>query len=334
MPASPEMIAVKETLASQVFFFEEVTGIDIGFRDEGAADAEDLAVRIFVRDAQSVSSLLNETLAQVSVPLVVLQRSFRSLATLPDTGKYRPLMGGVSASTSRMGINGFHVGTLGALAVTTETEQPMLVGLSNHHVLAFDSNRAFGDEIIQPEPGPFGVLPSDRVGTLASWAYPELVFEGTSDAAICTIEVPALAEISEVGSTAGTAVESIGMQVSKRGRTTGLTRGIVVTENDSLRGSYLVDCPGFPPVNHPFTGQPTTLRKLTNQFLIKPDFILSVFFSDHGDSGSVIVDTGNRIVGLMHGGGYSDEHSPHEVTVATPISIVEQDLRISLTQPL
>lgn len=334
MPASPELIAAKQALTSDVFLFDEVTGIDIGFRDEGAADPEDLAIRIFVRDAAAVPPLLNETLAQFPVPIVVLQRSFRSLATLPDKGKHRPLVGGVSVCCARMGLQGFHAGTLGALARTTETDPPILVGLSNHHVLAFDSNRAFGDEIMQPEPGPLGVIPSDRVGALASWAYPEQVFEGTADAAVCTIEVPALAEISEVGVTAGTASESIGMQVRKRGRTTGLTFGIVTTENDQLRGSYLVDCPNFPPVNNPFNGQPTTLRRLTNQFLVKPDFILSVSFSDHGDSGSVVVDTQNRIVGLLHGGGYVDEHSPQEVAVATPISIVEQDLRISLTSPL
>ncbi|GAB2907396.1 chymotrypsin family serine protease [Streptomyces mayteni] len=332
MPASPELLAVKQALEAQIFSFDEVTGIDIGYRDEEAADPEDLAIRIFVRDADAVPPALDVVLGQFPVPLVIVQRTFESLGTLPDTSRHRPLEGGVSVVSDRGLANGV-AGTLGALARTTETDPPLLVGLSNHHVLAVDSARQFGDAVMQPEPGPAGVAPGDRVGELISWAYPELLFEGTTDAAICTLQpTPPQANIADIGPTAGTGTDSLGMQVRKRGRTTGLTFGIVTTEGQT--GGFIVDCPRFPAVNDPNTGQQTTRRRLVDQFLIRADFVLSPFFSDHGDSGAVVVDTQSRIVGLLHGHGYVTPGDPSPVGVATPIGVVEQDLRISLTNPI
>ncbi|MGW0314990.1 hypothetical protein [Streptomyces flavidovirens] len=335
MPASPEMIAVKEFLESQIFAFAGVTGIDIGMRDEESLDPEDLAIRIFVQDASEISPEINGLIAQFPVPSIILQRRFEPIATLPDTEPHRPVIGGTSIQAARLA-NMVAAGTLGAIGQTTATPFPLTVGLSNHHVLAFDSNRSFGQEMIQPEPGVLGRWPNDVIGRLVNWAYPELVFSGLADAAICTIEIDSLAEILELGAITGRASESRGMLVRKRGRTTGLTFGIVTTDSTSAstRGTYMVRCERFPAVNNPFSNQPTVWRQLTNQFQIKADFPQTIFFSDKGDSGSAVLDSDNRAVGLLHGSAYVENDGsvgPATFAIATPIDVVEQQLGITLT---
>jgi hypothetical protein len=70
-------------------------------------------------------------------------------------------------------------------------------------------------------------LPGDRVGALASWSFPEVVYEGVADAAIFTYETEAFASVVDIGATTGTARARDLMQVTKRGRTSGQTWGRV-----------------------------------------------------------------------------------------------------------
>lgn len=338
MPASDDMIAVKESLEAVIFSLDGVTGIDIGMRDEESLDPEDLAVRIFVQDASQIPQEISSLLEQSPVPAVVLQRRFEPTATLPDTEPHRPVVGGTSVGAARFvtSLSGFPAGTLGAVGQTTQTPTPITVGLSNHHVLAVDGNRDFGQEIIQPEPGVLGRFPGDRICSLISWDFPEIVFSGSADAAICSIEVDTAAEILDVGAVAGTTSEFSGMLVRKRGRTTGLTFGIVTTDNShpSTRGTYMSRYSHLPPVSNPVTGRPTVMRQLTGQFQVKVDFPQSVFFSDQGDSGSVILDSENNIVGLLHGSGYVENDGslgPARFAVVTPIDVIEQNLGIAMT---
>jgi hypothetical protein len=229
MPASPEMLAAKQALESVLPGIEGVTGIDIGFADEEARDPGALAVRVFVRDASAIPAALSDFIAGLDIPIVVIQRTFEPFAAAFDRGIHRPVVGGVSVGAARFVPTGsFPVGTLGAIGRTTSTIPPMVIGLSNHHVLAHDGNRAFGDEIIQPEPTPFGTpfgrVPGDLIGKLLSFEFPEIVFSGIADAAICSIDLPivALPTIADIGLTAGTTSAFVGMLVRKRGRTLAL----------------------------------------------------------------------------------------------------------------
>ncbi len=329
--ASPELNAAFDALAGVVFGIDGVTGIDIGYRDEAAADPNDLALRIYVRDIQAIPSDLTDLTAQLEVPFVVIQRVFQDMATLPDIEQHRPVIGGISVCTERLAVVGGSSGTLGAIGVTTMTNPPIVVGLSNWHVLCYDQNRNWGDKVIQPEPGPVGRLPNDIIGKLVNWAFPESVYSGEADAAICSIDPPVVATplIADIGLTAGTTTESLGQLVSKRGRTTGLTTGIVTTDPDK-RGTFLTSKKGkLPPVNNPYNNTLTTDRLITNQITIRPDFPSSVYFCDHGDSGSVVVDGSNRIIGLLAWGGSVTYSDPIEHGIVTPISVVEQALAVS-----
>lgn len=332
MPATPEMLAARAALEPFLPGIDGVTGIDIGFADEEARDPDNLAVRIFVRDASAVPFELTAFIAGLGAPIMLIQRTFQP-GGAPDASMHRPVVGGVSVGASRFVPTGdFTVGTLGAVGRTTATSPPITIGLSNHHVLAHDSNRAFGDEIIQPEPTPFGRLPDDVIGQLLSWSFPEIVYSGVTDAAICSIDVPTVPEIAELGSATDTASASIGMLVTKRGRTTGVTHGIVTTDDSAeLLGTYYLEYPSLPPVNNPVTGVPTVTRQFTGQIQVMIDFPQSIVWSEGGDSGSVVVDSDNNIVGLHFGHGFASDGDPIGFGIMTPISVVEQALGITFT---
>ena len=126
------------------------------------------------------------------------------------------------------------------------------------------------------------------------------------------------------------------MLVQKRGRTTGVTHGIVTTsgETSSTRGTYYVDYPNLPPVNNPITNLPTTQRQLKNQIQVMIDFPQTVIWAESGDSRSVVVDTNMRIVGLHFAHGSKELGDPITFGIMTPIGVVEQELSISLTSPV
>jgi hypothetical protein len=255
----------------------------------------------------------------------VLQRVF-TLTQTPDTTIHRPVVGGVSVSAARFVAPGdVPVGTLGAIAHHA-TQPERVFGLSNHHVLCRDLGRQQGDEVIQPEPTPFGRVPGDHLGTLEDWAFPETTESGLVDAAICSIDVDWLAEIADHGFSPGTTLAFRGMQVSKRGRTTGTTFGWI----SGMDGSYSLDFPHLPPVGSP----PTTSRTLKRQLQIHIDFPQSVVFGESGDSGSVVIADGNLVVGLYWGSGMDSRDAPLRFGLATPIQHVESALNISLDWPV
>lgn len=333
MATLEECLAAMAVIEPLVAPLDPVTGIDVGVRDEEAPNAEDLAVRVFVSGLEGVpgvEEVASAAAAAMGVALVVLPRTFTP-TSFPDTGIHRPVEGGVSVTAARFvgSPTGAPVGTLGAIARTTQTPTPMIVGLSNHHVLCNDSGRQIGDEIIQPEPLPFlGRVPDDHLGQLASWAFPESVYSGTTDAAICTIEQPSNPAIADLGPTAGTTEPTPAMLVTKRGRTTGQTFGFV----SGIGGTYWPDYPALPPVTSELSGNPTTLRRMTDQIQVHIDFPQSIVFLESGDSGAVLLESGtNRVVGLLFASGVDGLGEPVKYGLANRISTVERDLGITLT---
>jgi hypothetical protein len=86
-------------------------------------------------------------------------------------------------------------------------------------------------------------------------------------------------EILEVGSLAGVQEGMLGMSVKKSGRTTGLTTGTIQQVDVTVRVSFGV-------------GRSATF---TDQLMAGP-------MSQGGDSGSVVLDQENRVVGLLFAG--------------------------------
>jgi hypothetical protein len=203
-------------------------------------------------------------------------------------------------------------GTLGSLIQDGNGHQFLL---SNNHVLARSDQAGMGDSISQPglidnNCTPLGEGPgTTQVGSLAGWLA--LGSKSTNaDAAIAQVAsgaVDTTGSILELGarqadgslaaappgisSTGGKGeTAALGQMVAKSGRTTGLTCGNVSALNLDVNVDYYQDCAET---------KAYLTKTFTNQLAISGNQ-----FSDAGDSGSLVVDTGNaEPVGLFFAGG-------------------------------
>jgi hypothetical protein len=195
-------------------------------------------------------------------------------------------------------------GTLGAIVTDNSTGDPLL--LSNYHVLAVDEEGGPGDPIAQPSRVDGGTCPEHVVGEFVRGHFGDNV-----DCAVASDTNREIAcQIVEIGAVTWTAEAILGMHVRKRGRTTVLTYGIV----DSIDLTTRVDYEGF---------LETTVFR--NQIGVTADTEHNTVYSLPGDSGSVLVDDQNRIVGLHFAGDEDGEYG-----IANPIGLVLTALDIAV----
>jgi hypothetical protein len=203
-------------------------------------------------------------------------------------------------------------GTLGAL-IEDASKRPYI--LSNNHVLAKSDHAAVGDAIIQP-----GLIDNNctplgdgagvqPVASLSGW-LPLSSNQTNADAAIAQVTSRAVdpsGSILELGNrqTDGTLAAAppgisstggrgeaatLGLQVAKSGRTTGLTCGGISAIDLDVTVDYYLDCAET---------RPYLTKSFTHQLGLSGNQ-----FSDAGDSGALVVDTANaEPVGLYFAGG-------------------------------
>lgn len=243
------------------------------------------------------------------VPTDVVQTG-RIRALQSRAGRHRPAPGGVS-----IGHRDITAGTLGCL-VKKDGDHFIL---SNNHVLANSNDARRGDPILQPGPVDSGRLPADHIANLEDFVpirfrQPEppsdcptaraviaalnaicraigsmtryqivtlQVEDNVVDAAIARPLDPAelTDEILEIGGIEDVGVAGLGTPLKKSGRTTGLTSGEVMQTDVTVDVDY---------------GGGRTARFV--------DQLLAGAMSQGGDSGSAVLDDGNRLVGLLFAG--------------------------------
>ncbi len=249
--------------------------------------------------------------------------------------KFRPAPPG-----SSVGHKNITAGTFGCV-VYRDTE-PFI--LSNNHVLADSNDALIGDDVYQPGPTDGGSS-LDKIGELHdfipidfgvsgggnggggekptcpiaksvaaivnafAWAtrskhrvaaYRPLAGNNFVDAALVTPSEEISDEIIQIGKPAGIATAMLGTSVQKFGRTTSYTTGTIIQVNATVNVEY----------------GPANVATFYNQFMTGS-------MSAGGDSGSVILDMDNNIVGLLFAGSET-------VTIINPISKVFELLRITL----
>jgi hypothetical protein len=200
--------------------------------------------------------------------------------------------------------------------------------LSNNHVLADSNAGRPGDAILQPGRADGGT-DADKVAELADYvaldfgegpagcgaslAWLQRFFgpaktaqetqpgENEVDAALGRplSEDLVSADILEIGVPAGVAVATLGTEVQKSGRTTGLTTGSIIQIDVTVRVAY---------------GNQTAL--FVNQ-------LMAGAMSQPGDSGSAILDMNRNVVGLLFAG--SDN-----TTIINPIQKVLEALSVQV----
>lgn len=241
--------------------FEGVHYVDVGYKFVNGKPTDELAIRVHVGEKKLETEL---QAAQVlprnleGVPIDVIQ-SNPGLEQDRD-GRFNPLVGGIAVKNTRHSF----FGTLGAIVFDAASKVPM--GLSNHHVLVGQGGQA-GDNISQPASGNAG----DRIGTLTRWNI-------QLDCAVCTLNNSRTISRGIVDypeGVRGVTQPIVGMAVTKSGRTTETTFGII---------------DGVSPLE--FTIIPDPQRPSPNGEI-----------SAGGDSGSVWLDVaGNRGIGLHYAG--------------------------------
>jgi hypothetical protein len=233
-------------------------------------------------------------------------------AAIPWTQqRHRPVRLGISVAHLKV-----TAGTLGAFV-----RKPGEIGtfiLSNNHVLANENKGKPGDTIIQAGALDGGVHPADRVATLAGMTRLKKTGANTIDSAIAKLDakidfdpltIRGLGKLTGLGS----AFVDVGTEVAKLGRTTGLTRGQVTAfELDNIIVSF-----------------DTGLLRFDGQ--IEIEGLGDDPFSQGGDSGSLIVETGTRLaVGLLFSGTDTGGANDNGLTYAHPIRTVLEALKVDL----
>ena len=263
-----------------------------------------LAVRVF------------EGQQRAAMPLIEKQRVPASELDLASGIVYRPRV------TVRAGGSCGHfritAGTLGAFVEDADNYYI----LSNNHVLANSDDCAVGDPVLQP--GPMDVRRNrfTVIGSLASWV-PLGIGMGKVDAAIATFSDDvshfypwSYAGIGEIKRSPA-ANRFATRRVAKRGRTTGLTRGVVSAfDLDGVAIDYSEEEDGSKVVAFDnqleFVGSPAS----------RP-------FSQPGDSGSLIIDRDSlRPYALLYGGGPDDQGIDRTLAQFLPEVLDELGVRI------
>lgn len=243
------------------------------------------------------------------------------------TARWRPAPGGVSC-----GHIDITAGTLGCLV----TRDDQLFILSNNHVLADSNAGEVGDPIVQP--GRYdGGTTADRIAVLEdfiplnfgvseptcsiakciegllNWlarvsgsshrvkAFRESLGANRADAAIARPISDDLVEreILQIGLPKGSREATLGTNVKKSGRTTGLTQGEIIQVDVTVQVKY---------------GDETAL--FTDQ-------LMAGAMSSPGDSGSAVLDEDDFVVGLLFAGSET-------VTLINPIQYVLEALKVAI----
>jgi hypothetical protein len=308
-----------------------VVATGIGYKVTGGVRSDTLCVVCSVTSKQAYDRLAARDLVPQTldgVPTDVVETGvIRALASRTD--RVRPAPGGVS-----IGHHAITAGTLGCI-VRKDGER---VILSNNHVLANSNDASVGDAILQPGPLDGGTLPDDQIATLREFVpiqFPEqpsdCPFAGSAaatlnglggllgsrtrlravrpqadgnrvDAAVARPldDMDVSDAILELGTLEGVASGELGMSIAKSGRTTELTRGEISQIDVTVDVQYGAG----------------RVARFQDQLLAGP-------MSQGGDSGSAVLDTQNRLVGLLFAGSDS-------TTILNRIEHVFEELGLEL----
>lgn len=251
-----------------------ISSIGVGAKEVGGDVTFDMAYRIYVEQKLPNDDLpaawrIPERIRGINTD--VLPRS--STEMLTDDGKYRPLKGGSQIKNQFVeGDNDLLGGTLGCL-VRFDSPLQEICALSCEHVMM--AGQA-GLQVIVGQPR-FVVscccCTYNQIGKVVNYEKNDKV-----DCAVAVLDQDIALEVSsrntlndvvDIGTLTGVAQAVCFEAVKKRGRTTQLTTGQVVDiifENSQI-------------LVHPTGGNPK--------------------FADRGDSGSVIVNSADKVIGLL-----------------------------------
>jgi hypothetical protein len=264
-----------------------VQAIGIGYKVTSGRVTDALAVKFFVRMKHLAADLTTTEMLPSSIaglPTDVNEVGLISplsvhMGSLNARQRLRPARPGCSVGFAEADPQELMAGTIGA--VVADADATYL--LSNNHVLADQNRLPFGAPIFEPGLLDGGDPEQDQIAELTAYVPLDTESPNVVDCAIARLldESLATADILRLGYPAGVGSAAIDMSVAKSGRTTGLTRGVVVSVDTDIQVAYDIG-------NLVFQGQ------------IAIESTDGGAFSDAGDSGSLVVDlTSGQAIGLL-----------------------------------
>ena len=284
---------------------EGIQGFGIGQKISNDVPTGQLALRVYVEAKRDD--------VDHPVPREVVAANRNAITDVIEIGRlepestrdrFRPLQPGIS-----VGLETQSPGTLGAFVRLPNGGIGML---SNSHVLADNGHANIGDVIVQPGAGEPASTTADSVATLTGFVPFQFTDTGSPnlvDAAVAEINVAHENVFVETGATPG-AVHSrlrAGMKVQIVGRTSGHSWG-VITDSDFVALLRYRNAAG------------------QKQRVGFRDQVLCTRYTEGGDSGSLVMSSSGRAIGLHFAG------SPGEngVSVFNRITHVERELNVEL----
>ncbi|MCD3193767.1 hypothetical protein G8S49_03875 [Clostridium botulinum C] len=281
---------------------KNVVGIGLGYKMKKGFYTSQLCIQVYVTRKLTRNIINSQNLVPdmyKGILTDVIETGIFKSNSL--TGKVRPTLGGYIIGNEYKLDSG---GTLGCLV----TDGKDLFILSNNHVLASNNAAPIGTKIIQPSYDDGGSLKTDVVAILSKFVpkKPMETFRNPTNYADCAIakiinKSLASPKIALVGLPQEPIIAKLNQSVKKVGAVTELTTGIIIGINVTAK------------MNSFSTGK---------TFLFKNQIATSSM-SDGGDSGALLLDDNNHVLGLLLGGGKIR-------TVYNPINYILKELNVRL----
>ncbi|HEY1307859.1 MAG TPA: hypothetical protein VGF24_30110 [Vicinamibacterales bacterium] len=319
-----EYFAIKERAAAILLRIPHVNAVGIGGRERHGQPTGEIVIKVFVTKKKPAAEVPSEELIPSSfegVPTDIVEMQPRIRRRQPTPGIVKPtadnsdivpgppLIGGMMLGRNSPDGSDDYAGTLGCFLI--DDQDPTAVyALTNHHVVT-DGALSLSRPIKQSS-GFIGVFNATPIGYCAAGAD-----EPQRDAAVVRLErglkwVPAIRDIGFVSGTHTVTIAEVASatyQVRKRGSRTGLTGGRPIAIG--VQTTFFQSRSTFDMVIRP------------NDAVSNPDH-RQIVFSYYGDSGSVVVNDQNEVVGLLWAGEDDDETVTHPFLndFVTPIEVV------------
>lgn len=275
-----------------------VVGVGIGLKETAGEITEEIVFKVYVKEKKELSDIpkgevIPATFQEFKTDVVVVPEG--TLEDLDET-RYRPVTGGCQITNGLIKDGSFWNGTLGLICTYNDQEQTTVL-LSNYHVL-YSSGGKVGSKIYQPSKKDDKnccccvCSRGDLVGTVIKGKK-----DDTLDCAIANLKHVGnnykKNVVLEIGAIKGIDNAVVGEKVRKYGRTTRLTTGRVLS------------------IRSPFSIEGVLNR---NQIIIQEWNSPYNNFSKGGDSGSVVVNEENKVIGLHYSGNNSNPTGPYHST--------------------
>ena len=281
-----KLLAVYEKVKEQLKGYPNVVKIGIGIKEKDGQLTEEGCIKIIVKEKKKesdlgISDIIPKEVEGVQTDIIIQQDDLL-LAACTDDGStnHRPIKGGAGINNVRNGSGVGGAGTLGCLG-QLDSDNSWVI-LSNHHVL-YGANGQDGDEIGQPW---VGCCCCCKTNVIAK----NLDKDSGLDCAIAKVESDVGIEnkILEIGDiSGGAAVAAVnGERVRKRGARTGFTSGTISFIDPGDKKITIAPKAAGGPADDP--------GGCTNYEAGK------TIFAYFGDSGSVVVNDNNEVVGLLY----------------------------------